>query len=361
MDTRRSAELQTISQTEIAELLPRVVAAKLEEVAARKRFGRGTMIINRDLTRVPGQFSMDFLSVAEAPLAADVTAGNNIPQVDWSVAKQQTITATKKGQGTAIQREAVKAGNRDIVQMTLERLATSLARKEDFDIVKNELEASTPNTDTFTGDGSTKSWTIDAANRPIAVVDSAVGTVDGVADTDLEVLSFIPDSGAVTVNKAADSGVTVTVKTEKIGVQRVDCGMANSISVSEIRQLRGKITQNRFDPDVLICGEEFYALLITTLDTIFVDRAKYQAGTEVLNYEVGKILGMRVITTTELNPRLAIAKDSDRATVFVEKEGILVEHKYEPRPQVREIYASQIYGLGVLQTGAHAAIVLKSA
>lgn len=360
MDSRRSIELSTISQTEIAELLPRVVAAKLEEVAARKRFGRGSMIINTDLTKVPGQFSMDFLNVAEAPLAADVTAGNNIPQVDWSVAKLLTITATKKGQGTAIQREAVKAGNRDIVNMTLERLATSLARKEDFDIIKNELEAGAPTTDNFTGDGSTKSFTIAAGNRPIAVVDSATGTVSGVASKDLEVLSFIPDTGVVTVNLAADSGTAVAIITEKIGVQKVDCGTKDSLSVSELRQLRGKITQNRFDPDVLICGEEFYAIMVTTLSTLFVDRAKYQEGTELFNFEVGKILGMRVITTTELNPRLAIAKDSDRATVFVEKEGILVEHKYEPRPQVREVYASQIYGLGVLQSGAHAAIVLKS-
>jgi len=357
--TRRSVELATISKSDISELLPNVIAARIEEAADRKMIGKQTMIVNNDLKAVPGQDTIKFTAVAEAPMAQDISPGATFPSADWTVTSHLTVTVSKKGHSVAIQREVLKAGSRDVVQMSLDRLADSLARKADYEVLKNELEVGTVNTDTFTGDGSTKSFTIASGNRPVAFVDSATGTVGGVASTDLEVLTVDPRTGVVTVNKAADSGTTVTIKSYKIGCNYIQCATADKITVSELRQARGKITASRFEPDVLICGEEFYAILVTNLDSLFVDKAKYSAGTELLNFEVGQIMGMKVIITTELNPKLAILKDSDRASVWVDKEGVVIEHKYEQSNQTRSIYASQMYGLGVLQSNAHCAMILQ--
>jgi len=88
-------------------------------------------------------------------------------------------------------------------------------------------------------------------------------------------------------------------------------GGANSDIIGDLSECMGKLRSKNYIPDLLVLHPADYAHL-ATLDE-FVDRSKAPEGKDLRSYEVGRVMGMDVITTAQMSENNFLMLDTRRA------------------------------------------------
>jgi len=118
--------------TDVAPLIPEVIARDIETVARARSIWEGSVRVNRDLVGKPGES----LKVVKrgAITASDVSAGTEIPTAEPTLS-EVVITPTKIGVGVPITQEAIDASARDLIQQWLDEAGEAIAKKTNEDFV----------------------------------------------------------------------------------------------------------------------------------------------------------------------------------------------------------------------------------
>jgi len=341
--------LQTMTTSALGDLIRTQLAVEIETVARERRVGRQLVDVVNQLLNRPGN-TIDFMRRGSLGLAGTVAEGAAIPKAEPAYTKVLTVKVQKLGKGSAITREAIADAREDVVAACKEELGISLADKEDYDIMQAILDPSDQISESFAGDGTTKVFTV--SQTPVARVDEV--TVDGVAVT---VVSVDPRTGEVELETAPASTASVVIKYRKIQSNYVESATAGKLDLADLNAARGLVTARKWRPNILVIREEELSDLLG-LDA-FIDASKYGAREPLLNGEIGKIYGMKVIVSSLLPAGLTLAIDTRaRAVKFVPKQNVRVNTEEDEEKDILEIYATQRYGVGLTNRDPIAVIVV---
>jgi len=319
----KSIEELALGTADVAVITPKIIAKTIEEVARGERVFAQFFRENRDLIGTGKPHEIVFPKKGTGiSVSWGVTPGSTISASSFSYSAT-TIRVQKGGIRLHFTREALEAAQRDVIRDHIYEAGLEWAESLD-DLARTVMLDIKVGTLAFSGDSDATSATVPAANSPILEIVSHNGnTISGVDYYD-GVVYFADSAPASTVvytyaDRPNDNNMVVEVAN------------AQTISVWDVLQARTKLIAQNRKPDILIMNDADLPGLLYDTKLKFLDASAYGSREAILNGEIGKIFGLRVVTSTRAPEGAAIVIDSSRLGYDVirrELEGHR-EEKYE--------------------------------
>jgi len=292
------AEL-ALGTADVSAITAKAIASSIEEVSRGQCKVGQLFKVNTDLMAdgTPQQIQFPKKGTGIA-VSWGVTPNNSIASSSFAY-DSFTITTAKAGMRLEFTNEALKQALRDVIKdhiyeggivyaETIDDVATSIM----LDLKVQTATVTTGSLSTF-------------ANLPVfKIVSVSPGTIDTVEyDTGVVLLTGSLAASTVTAmyaNNPKGTGLWVGATN------------AGSLTVKDISRVKAKMaTQHKF-PDVLLFNDADYASLIFDTNVKFVDVSAYGSKETVLNGEIGKIIGLKCITSTRIPQGNAILVATQR-------------------------------------------------
>lgn len=332
-------ELATLTTTNIADLVPKVILDEVEEAARARRFGRNLIRINDDLTRTKGRSIV--VGRRGTVTAQDVNEGENLSgaAAQGITYTAHTITPTKKGVAVHITEEAIEGAELNLIKDSVTEAGIALADKEDLDIMKALLDV-TVDKATFSG-----AETVSVAGGKLVYVDEDATNFDSADYFDGKIVS----SGAA----------TITYWQSGLGDVFVDSlGDGNTWDVDAYKSIASgviKVKGRKWSPKFLIMHPD--ALGGVLRSTMFMDAAKYGSNEPIITGEIGKISGQKILVTTQMPAGAALVIDPNRAAWMAVRRNLDMKRWDNPQSDSIELYFFVEYGVQVTDEEALEVIV----
>lgn len=321
-----------LTTTDIASLLPKIILEEVEEAARAKRFGRTLVRVNTDLVGKPGRSI--HVPKRGKMTAAKVAEGQELNAFTTGVSPTYEtieITPFKVVAMAAITQEAIDSLEFDLVRDHIREAGEALADIEDKEILKAlmgvvEEEVSKTNV-------TKDQWTsLYASDTPIAYLAVKEGA-GKLTKVDYEKGKFQVDTtGNYTfiVWKKATSSPEADIEWFKVNTLG-SFDYANDM-------VKGAVTvrSKGFTPNFMVMSSKTFAFILK--DEHFIDAARYGSNEPIVNGEVGKIAGMKVLVTDNMPDSAVIFVDSTRAAYLVIKRNIDLKRWDSPRSDSVELY-----------------------
>lgn len=149
--------------------------------------------------------------------------------------------------------------------------------------------------------------------------------------------------------KKIDTDVLGTIRTTT-SVGSVDAGSSGILAYDDVVGGVADIRGNDFNADTLIIHPNQANDLLK--DTKFINAAAYGGREPILNGEIGKFAGLRVLVTTQASDGTALVYDSNKACVVGFKRDLTVRRREEPEYDSITVYVTQMYKPLVPHAGA---------
>jgi N4-gp56 family major capsid protein len=329
MHTLKSLEELQLTTGSITAILPKILADFVEQEARRARYGRQLLRENRQLVATKGRSvhlpvrgSISAVRVSEAYTPTE-------QNVSWSATE---VTPFKIGTQLYITQESIDGTEVDVINGSIEEAAISLAVREDDEIF-NELLGRQPDptpsagiwtwverTDSFTGDGGTKKFTL-SLGKP--VIQMSTVTVAAAPTTAFKVDYY---EGKVEFTSAPVSGSAIVIKSWYS--KRTKYATANTdkaLKYEDLVAAKTAFRANKLEGDVCVMNPDEYADLLNT--DKFFDVSKYGSRETILNGEVGQAAGWKIIVSLAIPSGTVLYLDTRRAGWYVLKRNVDVKRK----------------------------------
>ena len=283
-------------------LYERMLASAIEKQADSFRVMRSLVNINTDLVNtagveilVPKRIALDATVVSEG---ASLTL--QTPSYDSVSIKVQIY-----GAAVEIGEETVAASQYNLINDALENLALAIAQKEDVDLVTaliDRTEAGILSTTTASSTGT--DVTFNLSNGNVLTINEVIS--DGTTLTAysvnykngrIDITTAMSAEGILTVDYAYAASVTCIAPT-----------VAGAIEYADLISARMQVIINKFRPDTVLVSPYQHADLLK--DSNLVDTSKYGSNETVMNGEIGKVAGMRVIVSNNMPDGVVAVFDS---------------------------------------------------
>jgi hypothetical protein len=312
-----------LGTADVSAITAKAIASSIEEVA-RGQCKIGQLFkVNTDLMAdgTPQQIQFPKKGTGIA-VSWGVSPNNSIASSSFAY-DSFTITTSKAGLRLEFTNEALKQALRDVIKdhiyegglvyaETIDDVATSIM----LDLKSQTATITATSVGAFT-------------NYPVfKLVSSTGGTIS----------SIEYDTGSIILNGSiAVSTITSLYANNPKGTTLwVGATSPGSLTVKDISRVKAKMaTQHRF-PDVLLFNDADYASLIFDSNVKFVDVSAYGKDETILNGEIGKIIGLKCITSTRIPQGNAILVASQRLGYDVHRRDF--EGVREDRPEFDAVW-----------------------
>jgi len=312
-----------LGTADVAAITPKAISAAIREVARGSNVFAQLFRENRDLVG-PGK-----------PLEISFPKKGTGIHVTWGVSPGGTVTASsyaydattirvaKAGVRIEFFNEALESAQRDVIKDHIYDAGLEWATQIDA-VAQTVLLDLKVGGDTFAAADGKTSETCPTDWAPILSISSVTGnTVDRVDYYDGIVYfkDSTPSSTYSFVYAYKPNSNTMTVEVKS----------AQTISAWDILQARAKIIAQNRHPDIAILNDSDLPGLLYDQSLKFLDKSAYGSSEAILNGEIGKIFGLKIITTTRAPEGAAIVVDSSRLGYDVHKRELegFREDKYE--------------------------------
>jgi hypothetical protein len=295
----KSIEELALGTADVAAITPKVIADTIEEVA------RGAVVfaqffkVNRDLI---GQGKPREISFPKKSTGISVT---------WGVAPGSTVSPSSFTYD-AVTVSVQKIGMR--LEFTNEALEQAMR-----DVIKDHIyEAGLEYGEAVDDQGQT--IMLDLKRETVSISGGSVGTA-----SNIPIIRIISVSDGTIANVEYDTGqitltgsvATATVVTEYSGYLQstglwVGATNAGTLSARDILRAKGKLAGQHRNPDAIILNPVDMWTLFFSTDAKLVDASVYGSNEPLLNGEIGKLFGMKVVLTSRAPEGVAILVDSAR-------------------------------------------------
>jgi len=327
----KSLEELATTTTEVTAMLPKVIIDEVEESARTRRFGRSLVRINDDLVRTKGR---SIVIGRRGTLTASAVSEGSSPTESTLSYTSHTITPSKIGTCAKISQEAIDGLELNLIKEAVTEAGIALADKEDEDIVHELIGYET---DTAVASGAE---TISTGDKILEIVSDPADVVSSVDYYDGKIVT----SGAGTITYA---------KTTRTYVKEVST--AGSLVYKDIAAAAGDIRARKWKANFLLVHPNQYADLLN--DDRFIDTSRYGAREPIVNGELGKIGGMKVLVSTQIPDGVSLVVDSTRAGWLAIKRNIDLKRWDNPQTDSVELYFYMEYGVAVTDEDAIVVLV----
>jgi len=312
-----------VGTADVAAITGKAIADSIEEVA------RGACVFaqlfkpNRDLVGAGKPRQIQFPK-----------KGTGI-SVTWGVSPGSTVSASSFAYD-AVTVSVEKVGIK--LEFTNEALEQALR-----DVIKDHIyEAGLEYAEAV--DDQAQTIMMDLKRETVAISNDSVD-----AATNVPILRIISVSGATIANVQYDTGTitltgsvaAATVVTEYPNMQKgntmwVAATNAGSLSAKDLMRARAKVVGQKRNPDIVILNPVDLATLLFDTNLKFVDASAYGDREAILNGEIGKIFGMKVLLSTRAPEGAAIVVDSSRLGYDVIKRDL--EGHRQDKPEYDSVW-----------------------
>jgi len=277
----KSIEELALGTADVNAITAKAIAATIEEVARGEvRFAQ-LFKQNNDLLRdgTPRQIQFPKKGSGISVTWGVNPAGTVAPSTFAYDAL--TVTVTKAGMRLDFTTEALEQALRDVIKDHV--YEGGIVYSETIDDVACSIML---NLTTTTATIASSLGTF--ANTPIfKIVSVGAGTISQVAY----------DDGVVTLTGSIPATITAQAVQSRMYVAATAPG---SLSVKDIQRAKAKMVTQHIHPDVLLFNEADYASLLFDTNAKFIDYTQYGGKEPILNGEIGKLIGLKVITSTRI-------------------------------------------------------------
>jgi len=333
-----------VGTADVAAITEKAIADSIEEVARGKCVYAQLFKVNRDLVgpNKPREISFPKKGTGIS-VSWGVAPGSSIAASSFSY-EAVTVTVQKAGIRLEFTNEALEQAMRDVIKDHIYEAGLEWAEQLD-DVAQTVALDLKRETVTIT-DGSIGT----ASNVPIMRIVSVNGGT---------IKSVQYDEGTITLTGSVSAATVVTEYSNllKSTGQWVSASTPGSLSVKDILRAKGKMAGNHRTPDVLILNPVDLATLFFDPNAKLVDASVYGKNEVLLNAELGKLFGMKVLMSSRSPEGAAILIDTTRLGYDVRKRDLTGTR--EDKPEFDSVWyhfwAERNFGL--VDTLAVAAVV----
>lgn len=149
--------------------------------------------------------------------------------------------------------------------------------------------------------------------------------------------------------KKIDTDVLGTIRTSS-SVGSVDASTSGVLAYDDVVGGVADIRGNNYNADTLVIHPNQANDLLK--DTKFINASAYGGRDPILNGEIGKFAGLRVLVTTQASDGTALVYDSKKACTVGFKRDLTVRRREEPEYDSITVYVTQMYKPLVPHAGA---------
>lgn len=338
---KKFEELQ-LTTTDLVDILPKRIASEIQRYIHPKLYGRQLLRTNKDLLNRAGRsIHLPKAGTVSAQRISEGTAFTDFQEVAFETVE---VTPFKIGVPLKITQEAIDAAEFDVLDIQLEEAAKALANLEDEEIWKEFVGYKTA-TFTDTGDGSTTTYEL--GNSYVIEIISSSHTISQVDYYD----------GKVKFASAPGNGEDIEVQYAyaDLGSRKaIDANTKGTLAKEDVLSAVTQIRAEKFTPNVLVVHPLKYGDLLK--DSNFIDASKYGEREPLLNGEIGKFYGVKVLETTQVWAGVAVVAATPDCGWFVLKRNPDVKKKEAPEADSYEFYIYEEFAPKITNENAVALI-----
>jgi len=354
-------ELAEMKVSDLTQVLPKIILDAVETAQRARRFGRALVKINEDLVGRPGRSI--HVPCRGSITATHVSEGCAIPSAAEVKAayKTQEITPTKSVVMVRITQEAIEATQFDLVRDHILEAGEALADLEDVDIIE-ALTSKTAFTETHAASAAEQAGDYIKIGKCILYVTAISGSVTGALTVKNVVVSdcttYIYVNENIVVENLTTVGFEAATRKWACGTDYCCCVAATTygtLSYEDLVAASTKIRANKWTPNFMLIHPNQMADLIK--DNRFIDTSRYGSSEPILTGEVGKVAGMKILTSTNMIEGVALLMDATKAAYLVMKRHVDLKRWDNPSTDCVELYFWYEYGVGVTRPEAICMVV----
>jgi len=344
---------ESISAADVGIITPEVIAATFEEIVHKKVTWAQLYRVNRDILNKPGKEVIFPSANAAGGFTIETTAGaiegKDVTSLKATVGLTAytgtTIGVYKVAGWLKITREAIKFAMRDVIKDNIYEVG--LQYKEQIDdaayyqlIYASNKQAAETVTGFATGSSvypmTAPVWTVNSVKTSMA------GTIKGIDYAAGSIYLYSTLAAVNTIHYQVPGRNLLAITGAQPGSQET------GINAWGILKGKAKLISHGRDPNVVVMSWNDMPSLLYDDKVNFLDASAYGGREPLMNAEIGKVWGLKVITESRRLPEgCAIVVDTSRLGYDVHKEELRSyrDDVYEKDMVAYYFYAERGFGI----------------
>jgi len=193
----------------------------------------------------------------------------------------------------------------------------------------------------------------------IEIVPAKIGlcfkiTQEAINGTEFDVINdLVNEAGEAMAEKEDKDIIAAFTETGAAGTT-LAAATPGELSYTDILAARSAVIGANYRPTILFVNPDQVSDLLK--DDRFIDASKYGDREPIVNGEIGKIAGLKVVETQNMTSGQVLVVDPTRAAWMAIKRDLDLKRKEEPSTDSIEFYLYQEYGVKVVNSDAVALI-----
>lgn len=342
----KSLEELQLTTSDVTAVLPKVIAREVETAARPRRYGRQLLRENTDLLGRPGR-------TIDLPVRGGITAGRVSEGATSTIVKSAystvPVTPFKISAHFIVTQETINAMEMDVIEDFFDEAGHAMADAEDLEIMRELIAGTnTPETETFDGDGSETKFSL----AKDLVVEIVSVEVDG-SPVSAYTLDYVEGDIKFTAAPATGTDnieIIYFFWSDSRSAARVfEANTVALFGLVDMTKGRETVRVQKFNPDVMVIPVELENDILN--NSQFVDSSQYGGREGILLGEVGRIVGMTVLSTTQLWKGTVIYIDTSRCAKYVAKRNLEVKRDDLPATDSFGIWIYQEFAPKLINEG----------
>jgi len=319
----KSLEELALVPSDVASITSKAIAGVIEEVPRHKTVFAQFFKVNRDLVGPGKPRSITFPKRGTGIVVHTNVSPNSTIGASSFAYSDVTITVQKMGVRLEFTTEAIEQAYVDVIKDQITEagrvFAESLdilARQEMLDLTRATLTESD-----VSDDGLTLTTTL----VPIIRIVSSTFNTGGISTIDYY-------SGKFKLTSSISSCTVVFEYSERCkstGLYR-ECASPKTLTAKDILLAKAQMRNATFEPDVVLLNFDDLANLLYDSSVKFLEASAYGGREPLLNAELGKIFGMKVVVSQFVPSGVAILVDSQHLGYDVRKRELKFTREDRP-------------------------------
>jgi len=306
----KSIEELALGTADVAAITGKAIADTIEEVARGEVVFAQLFKPNEDLKRPNTPRQIQFPKKGTGiSVTWGASPGATIASSSFTY-DAVTVTVTKSGIRLEFTNEALEQAMRDVIKDHIYEAGLEWAEVLDDVAQTVMLDLTTQTCTVATGSLGT------FPNTPVIKITDVPSSAT--------ISSVEYDTGKVTLTGSVTAATITSVYSDYLSSTTlwVGASSAGSLSAKDILRVRSKLVAKHRKPDVLIINDADLASLLFDPNVKFVDVSAYGSNEALMNAEIGKIFGMKVVTSSRAPQGNAFVVDSKRLGYDVRKRDL---------------------------------------
>ena len=334
----------TFTTSDIVPALPKIIAKEIERGVYEKSIAQQLCRVDRSLVGKGQTLTVLKLGQVDATVVSEGTDLDSALSAQKPNVTSVHITPIKIATRLLVTKELEEDQGVEILALAVEDAQLKIADLLDEKIFETLLGVESTVT-AYSGGATTTTHLALASGYPVLKIVSVVA--EGATVTDYTV-KYWNNGSPELIFSSSKTSATVTYKISTHTTNVVEANTKGQLAYKDLLKAKRKIRVQKFDANVAVLYPEEVEDLVNEVKNFDT----YGTNEVLLNGEVGKLGGLKILETTKMYPGVGLVLDTKRCAVYVPKRKLTVTKQEKPNLDATAIYMYMRAGVGVVREEA---------